>query len=160
MSANAGANASAGAGAGAEENAGAGAGSSAVNVPMSDPAYKKVYEMLQQNLGRVELGDDPKKLEAINEFLQTFPYRNKGKNGPMDEPWVNMSVKQLFQGMIQTAIDIINDLSYNISQRNLISSVDFRRNMFEAFTHAERRTYVGLWLILFSFVLYFIDSAT
>ena len=127
--------------------------------------YNTAQEVLQQHVGRADLGDDPQKLEAINTFLSTFPYREmkqkimankKAANGT----WVNMTVKDLFLHTIQTAIDIINDISNLISQRNLMSAAEYRRNIYDAFAKPERRTYVGMWLIFLSFILYFIDSST
>ena len=120
----------------------------------------KVVELLQNSFGRAQLGDDPEKLETINNFLKTFPYKEREKKKKSEILWIDMSVRELFQKTIQTMIDIINEVSDIISQRNIMSSVDFRRNIFEAFTKPERRTYVGIWMIFLSFVLYFIDSAT
>ena len=134
-----------------------------------EQTYRRINELLQQSLGRAELGDDSSKLEAINEFLKAYPYNDRNKNkknnnksgeDAYDVSWVNITVKELFINAIQTAIDIINDLSQILSERNLISSADFRRAIFEVFTRKSRRTYVGLWLIFLSFILYFIDSAT
>jgi len=70
-----------------------------------------------------------------------------------------LSLNEIFRKTIQTAIDIINDISDAITNRELISSTEFRRSIFLAFTLQERRIYVGIWLIVFSFVLYFIDSS-
>ena len=122
--------------------------------------YDKVQTLLQQEFGRAELSDDPEKLEAINTFLRTFPYRNKKVDGSGSGPWVNMTVKQLFRQTIQTAIDIINDLAEVISNRNVLSAAEYRRSIFDVFARKSRRTYVGLWLIFLYFLLYFIDSST
>ena len=71
-----------------------------------------------------------------------------------------MSVRDLFQQTIQIIIEIINELSDTISDRQLMSSTDYRRKLFDIFVRPERRLYVGLILVFFSFILYFIDSAT
>jgi hypothetical protein len=43
--------------------------------------------------------------------------------------------------------------------RETLGATDFRRRMFRVFTAPERRLYVGVWIILLSLVLYFIDAA-
>ena len=121
-----------------------------------------VYKELQSGLGRVSIGDDPKLLDKINEFLTTYPQRNikRNKDGQITpDTWVDMSVRDLFQQSIQTLIDIINDLSETISDRSFMSPATYRRKLFDIFVRPDRRLYVGLILIFFSFVLYFIDSA-
>lgn len=122
--------------------------------------YDKVHTLLQDKFGRADLSDDPEKLEAINTFLRTFPYRNQKKDGSASGPWVNMTVKQLFRDTIQTAIDIINDVSDIVSKRNLLSDAEYRRSLFDVFARKSRRTYVGFWMIFMAFMLYFIDSST
>jgi hypothetical protein len=132
------------------------------SVSAIDPSvYKNLNTMLQDSFGRTQLGFDPSKLDTVNAFLKTYPYRpgNDNSNTHVPQYWVDMSVRKLFVSTIQTAIDIINDLSTLFSEQKYISSLDFRRGVFEAFARPDRRTYVGIWLILFSFILYFIDSA-
>lgn len=71
----------------------------------------------------------------------------------------DITVKELYKNTIQTAINIINDSSDLITNRDTMTLASFRRQMFETFTNPERRLYVGIWLIAISFILYFIDSA-
>ena len=133
------------------------------NQSFSDPkVYEKLNELLQSASGRAQVGDDPDKLAAINNFLQTYPYQVKKPHeneSPMQKPWVDMTVRNLYFGSIQAAIEIINEVSAAISVRNAISYADFRRSIFEAFAKPSRRVYVGIWLIWLSFILYFIDSS-
>jgi hypothetical protein len=141
------------------------ASASAPEAAQLDPkTYAKLNELLQSEWGRVQIGDDPNKLDTINAFLQTYPYKPKkagvaGEDAPSAKPWVDMTARQLFLGCIQTAIDVINDFAAALSVRNSISNADFRRSLFEAVAKPSRRVYIGLWLIMFSFILYFIDSA-
>lgn len=138
-----------------------------LNTLSANVAYANIVKLLQSSSGRAELGDDPKKLDDINAFLRAFPFRGASHTQNTSDPyglsgsgpWTNMSVKHIFLQSIQTAIDIINDVSKAISQRNMISATDYRRELYSAFTAPARRTYVGIWLIFLSFVLYFIDSA-
>lgn len=122
-----------------------------------------VYQDLQSGLGRVAIGNDTNVLDKINNFLTTYPQRDAKRNklGQLTpDTWIDMSVRELFQQTIQTLIDIINDLSTVIADRQFMSSVEYRRQMFDIFAREDRRLYVGLILIFLSFVLYFIDSAT
>jgi hypothetical protein len=122
----------------------------------------KLYQEIQSGIGRVAIGNDPKLLDKINDFLTTYPQRNikRNKDGQITpDTWIDMSVRDLFQQTIQTTIDIINDLSDTISDRSFMSSTEYRRRLLDIFMLPERRLYVGLLLIFLSFVLYFIDSA-
>lgn len=136
--------------------------------PGSDYAYyqeaaAELYNELKSGVGRVKIGDDNNVLDKINTFLSTYPQRNIKKNATgaiTPNTWVDMSVRDLFQQTIQIIIEIINELSDTISDRQLMSSTDYRRKLFDIFVRPERRLYVGLILVFFSFILYFIDSAT
>ena len=122
-----------------------------------------VYQELQSGLGRVAIGNDTNVLDKINDFLTTYPQRNvkRNKDGQITpDTWIDMSVRDLFQQTIQVTIDIINDLSNTISDRQFMTATEFRRKLFDIFMRVDRRLYVGLLLIFLSFILYFIDSAT
>jgi hypothetical protein len=124
----------------------------------SDTVYNTIIEK-----DLTEISNDPLKqkefLDKINEFLKVYNKRKLPDEDP-NTPWIELSLKEIIVKTIQTAINIINDISDAISNRELISSSEFRRTIFMAFTQSERRIYVGIWLILFSFILYFIDSAS
>lgn len=124
----------------------------------SDTVYNTIIEK-----DLTEISNDPLKqkefLDKINEFLKLYNKRKLPDEDP-NTPWIELSLKEIIVKTIQTAINIINDISDAISNRELISSSEFRRTIFMAFTQSERRIYVGIWLILFSFILYFIDSAS
>ena len=74
-------------------------------------------------------------------------------------PLPEMTLRTLYKNTIQTAIDIIQDVSEALSQRPYTSDTEFRRSLVEAFTKPGRRLYVGLWLVFLALVFYFIDSA-
>ena len=123
---------------------------------------ENVYQELQSGLGRVAIGNDTNVLDKINDFLTTYPQRNakRSKDGQITpDTWIDMSVRELFQQTIQTLIDIINDLSNVIADRQFVSGVEYRRQLFDIFAQKDRRIYVGIILIFLSFILYFIDSA-
>jgi hypothetical protein len=123
--------------------------------------YKQLYQQLLSSQGRTEIGDDPlriQKLEQkINSFLVDYPNVIPPDKKP-DALFTHISLKELLSRMIQTMIDIINDIATLITQREQLSSTDFRRRLFRTITDPTRRFYVGLWMIVISFVLYFVDS--
>jgi len=145
-------------------NSGSGSNvNTAVAGPDINSKAADVYQELQSGLGRVAIGNDTNVLDKINDFLTTYPQRHvkRNKDGQITpDTWIDMSVRDLFQQTIQVTIDIINDLSNTISDRQFMSGSDYRRKLLDIFMRVDRRLYVGLLLIFLSFVLYFIDSAT
>ena len=140
------------------------AGSSAPS-PATLSDFKKLYNQLQTDSGREQIGNDPllqkNAIEKINQFLTRYPETkaNPDFNEDLIKPWTDLPVKTLYVKTIQTLIDLINDISDIISASEIDGSVVTRRKIVEAFFRKERRVYVGLLFIFLSFVLYFIDSA-
>lgn len=124
--------------------------------------YDRLYRQLLSKTGRSEIGDDPLRqervVEKIQKFLDTYPNTIPFDKCP-NAPYFKLSVQEVYRRTLQTAIDIIRDVSMLLARRDVIGAVSFRRRLFEAFTHPDRRFYVGVWCVLLSFVLYFIDSA-
>ena len=124
--------------------------------------YDMLYKQLQSQAGRAELGDDPLRQEKIvakiQEFLDKYPSIIPPEKDP-NTPWVKLPVQEIYKRTLQTAIDVIKDVSVILTQRDVMSNASFRRRMVTAFTREDRRLYIGIWLIFISFVLYFIDSA-
>jgi hypothetical protein len=129
---------------------------------MDFKTYDKIYQDLLNEKGRIDIANEGKEKEAlvkkINDFLELYP-KSIPKDKDPNARIYQLSLKELFRRYLQTAIDILNDLSEIISRRNYISNATFRRDLFSIFTKKERRLYVGLWIMFFSFVLYFLDSA-
>jgi hypothetical protein len=123
---------------------------------------KDLYAKLSTDSGLKELednvGEKEKVVNAINAFLDKYPNiipKDKIPSTPIFE----LSVKEIYRRTLQTIIDIINEVSNIISQRIYMSQTEFRRKLFETFTNSDRRLYVGILLIILSFIIYFIDSA-
>ena len=130
---------------------------------MDAKEYQLLYNQLMSQRGRNELGEEPYKrisaVDKINQFLKDYPRFVAAR--PERDPnavWTSLSVQEVFHRSILTAIDIINDISAIVDKKDTITTTEFRRSIFAAFTRPERAVYIGLWLIFFSFVLYFIDS--
>ena len=124
--------------------------------------YQEVYKKLLSEKGLYdfenEVGEKEKVLEKVNEFLGKYPAILPKDRQPTT-PITQLSITEIYRRTIQTIIDIINEVSEIISQKNYVSQATFRRRLFEVFTKPERRLYVGLMLVFLSFILYFVDSA-
>ena len=124
--------------------------------------YELLYKQLLSEQGRQEIGDDPlrqeKALDKIQKFLDTYPQSIlTDKNA--STPVMKLSLHELFKRCLQTAIDVLNDLSELITHKDTLGSTMFRRKVIQTFTEPQRRFYVGIWLVVLSFIVYFIDSA-
>lgn len=124
--------------------------------------YQEIYKKLLSEKGLIdfenEIGEKEKVLEKINDFLGKYPALLPKDRLPTT-PITKLSIHEIYRRTIQVVIDIINEVSEIISQKNYISQATFRRRLFEVFTKPERRLYIGILLIFLSFILYFVDSA-
>ena len=69
------------------------------------------------------------------------------------------TVSELYTGTIQTVIDIINDITILNSDMKYISSQVYRERLFKIFLKDDRKIFLGIILIILSFILYFIDGS-
>ena len=122
----------------------------------------KLYESLGTSTGRAKLGDDPflqeKAMETMTSFLEAVPKSKPWSERPNAQV-LELPLGEIIRRTLQTAVDILNDIARIITDRHYMSDTSFRRKLFVVFTAPERRLYVGIWLIILAFVIYFIDSA-
>lgn len=78
----------------------------------------------------------------------------------VDKEFSKLTINQIYDNTIKTIVSIINDISELISEKEVLTNTEFRRKLFQIFLLKERRMYVGILLVVFSFILYFIDSST
>ena len=94
-------------------------------------------------------------------MLEVLPNNNYNKN--TQKNIYNMSIKDIYKNTLQTAIDIINDVS-ELYSNEFYSKNYNRENYIKKFIDIimknDRKLYVGIILILFSFIIYFIDGAS
>lgn len=123
--------------------------------------YKQLYKNLLSAYGRNEIGSDPSQqdlvVEKINEFLKKYPKVIPADKNP-DANIIQLSLKEILRRTIDVSVELLNDISSAFSDKDYISSAQFRQRIFKAFTMKERRMYVGIILVFLSFILYFIDS--
>lgn len=125
--------------------------------------YKDVYNQLLSQQGREEIGDDPRNVTVleskINKFLEKYPNIVPRDSDP-NTPFHLLSLKAVFHRTMLVGIDIIQDISAILSQREIIGSTTTRRKIVEALTKPERRIYFGIWLIFFAMVFFFLDGSS
>tara|TARA_B100000795_G_scaffold268556_1_gene255750 strand:- start:4331 stop:4711 length:381 start_codon:yes stop_codon:yes gene_type:complete len=93
----------------------------------------------------------------INNLLETFPDEsndNKQKKNPY-----NLTINELYKNTLQTFIDIINDIiELNNNKTNDLNN--YVAKLLYILTENDRKLYVGIILIIISFVIYFIDGTS
>jgi hypothetical protein len=72
---------------------------------------------------------------------------------------IDLSIGKIYENTIQTIIDIINEIVYLIDNSNYYKN-DFYNHYINIFTKNDRLFYIGIILIILSFVIYFIDGAS
>jgi len=72
---------------------------------------------------------------------------------------IDLSIGKLYKNSIQTVIDIINEIVYLIDNNNYYKS-DYYNQYIKILTKNDRLFYIGIILIILSFVIYFIDGAS
>jgi hypothetical protein len=94
----------------------------------------------------------------LNNLLETLP-----KTIPNDmkiKPIHNLTIKELYKNTLQTSIDIINDIIEAYSKKNYINTNNYIYILFNIFTKDDRKIYVGIMIIILSFIIYFIDGVS
>lgn len=94
----------------------------------------------------------------FNQLLEKLPNIIKKEEIKDNSDFFNLSVIDIYHNTLQTVIDIINDIMIvidNADQSNYLKSI------LGIFMFNEQRFfYLGIILIILSFVIYFIDGAT
>jgi len=93
----------------------------------------------------------------INNLLETLP--NNVKNIKDNNNFYDLSLRELYKNTLQTIIDIINDIS-NAYSNKYIDNNNYIYVIINILFKEERRLYVGIILLFFSFIIYFIDGAS
>lgn len=70
------------------------------------------------------------------------------------------TLSDIYNGIIQTIIDIINETSEIFSERKYMSSRAYREKLISVFFQRKRRYFVGIIMIILSFIIYFIDGSS
>jgi hypothetical protein len=94
----------------------------------------------------------------FNQLLETIPkFINKEERKDKDD-FFNISILDVYRNTIQTIIDIINDLTHLFDITTNYDNI-FRKILRILFKN-DRMFYIGIILIILSFIIYFIDGAS
>ena len=106
---------------------------------MDGASYKQIYDDLQNSPQKTIEDNKVQVINSINRFLREYP---KSLEPAPDAPWVDLPVRSLVKQTLQTAIDIINDLSTLVSNKDTYSATEYRRQIVvegSPLVHVERR---------------------
>ena len=90
--------------------------------------------------------------------METLP--NSLPNDMKIKPIYNLTIKELYKNTLQTLIDIINDIIEVYSKKNYINTNNYIYILINIFTKDNRKIYVGIMIIIMSFIIYFIDGVS
>ena len=99
-----------------------------------------------------------KKIE--NKFNQVMDILPKADNVQVSKRVYEYTLADIYNGTIQTAIDVINETTDLISERKYLSNKKYSERLLSIFFKEDRRYFIGVILILLSFIIYFIDGSS
>jgi hypothetical protein len=100
-----------------------------------------------------------KQIESkLNSLLETLP--DKIPKDLQIKPIYNLTIKELYKNTLQTLIDIINDVVDAYSKKDYINNNNYIYILYDIFTKDNRKIYVGIMILILSFIIYFIDGAS
>lgn len=94
----------------------------------------------------------------FNELLETIPKFINKEERKDNEDFFNISILDIYRNTIQTIIDIINEITHLLDITQNYDNI-FRKILKILFKN-ERMFYIGIILIILSFIIYFIDGAS
>lgn len=111
----------------------------------------------------IDINDSKKLIEdtiesKFNQLLQEIPVILRQQPVSIDKTdYFQLSIIDIYKNTMQTVIDIINDIIklYETS----FSTFNYKR-LLPIFLNENRMFYIGIILVILSFIIYFIDGAT
>jgi hypothetical protein len=94
----------------------------------------------------------------LNSLLETLP-----DTVPKDQhikPIYNLTIKELYKNTLQSLIDIINDIIEAYNKKDYVNTNNYIFILINIFTKDNRKIYVGIMIVILSFIMYFIDSVS
>lgn len=94
----------------------------------------------------------------LNSLLETLP-----DTMPKElkiKPIYNLTINELYKNTLQTLIDIINEIVDVYSKKNYINNNNYIYILLNIFTKDNRKIYVGIMIVVLSFIFYFIDGVS
>ena len=94
----------------------------------------------------------------LKDLLSTLP--DKVPKDYYNKPIYEYTVGEIYKNTLQTSIDILNDLTNYYTNKEYTAEKSYSQIIFDIFLKDNRKVYVGIMLIILSFVIYFIDGAS
>lgn len=113
-------------------------------------------DYMSSNFANIEKYIEENVEKKINQLLNILP-QDVNVNTP--KMIYEYTIYELYSGTLQTIIDIINEVTELHSEKNYIDSKIYRNKMLNIFLKDNRKIFVGISLVILSFILYFIDGA-
>lgn len=94
----------------------------------------------------------------LNSLLETLP--DKVPNDLNIKPIYNLTIKEIYKKTLQSLIDIITDIVDVYSKKDYVNNNNYIYILMNIFTKDDRKIYVGIMLLVLSFIVYFIDGVS
>jgi hypothetical protein len=94
----------------------------------------------------------------LNSLLETLP--GKIPKDLQIKPIYNLTIKELYKNTLQSLIDIITDIVDVYSKKDYVNNNNYIYILLNIFTKNDRKIYVGIILVILSFIVYFIDGVS
>jgi hypothetical protein len=112
-------------------------------------------EISNSNIEKYIENNVEKKINQILDILPTSNHRIEGSKLIFE-----YTLGEIYTNLIECTVDIINDVSTLVSERKYLNTMDYIRHIYRILLKPERRLYIGILLVILSFILYFIDGST
>lgn len=94
----------------------------------------------------------------LNSLLETLP--DKVPSDLNIKPIYNLTIKEIYKKTLQSLIDIITDIVDVYSKKDYVNNNNYIYILMNIFTKDDRKIYVGIMLLVLSFIVYFIDGVS
>lgn len=94
----------------------------------------------------------------LNSLLETLP--DKIPKDIQVKPVYNLTIKELYKNTLQTLIDIITDIVDVYSKKDYVNNNNYIYILLSIFMKDDRKIYVGIMLVVLSFIVYFVDGVS
>lgn len=95
-----------------------------------------------------------------NKFNQVMDILPKVDNVTIKKQIKEYTLSDIYNGTLQTIIDIINEVTQLLTERKYLSNKTYMTRLFSIFLQEDRKYFLGIILIFLSMILYFIDGSS
>jgi hypothetical protein len=94
----------------------------------------------------------------LNSLLETLP--DKLPKELTIKPIYNLTIKEIYKNTLQSLIDIITDIVDVYSRKDYVNNNNYIYILLNILMKDDRKIYVGIMLVVLSFIVYFIDGVS